>query len=153
MRVQIKEVNKDEKVIIRSIGEEKVYGYWTSFWCELTSGYAYVVPYKQSLDKLIPGCVISVEISQSSIEGFRRLRPTEKTGVVRPQPKLGDYWIQGMIQQVMQGEAGGIECLEIVVGDATFVLDSEEMNGDIHVKAGDGVSFEIIGMQLFEEGL
>ncbi|MDP1509602.1 hypothetical protein L8C07_13370 [Paenibacillus sp. CMAA1739] len=153
MRVRINEVYKDEKIIIRSIGEEKVYGYWTSFWCELTLGYAYVVPYKQSLDKLTPGCVLSVEISQSSIKGFRRLRPTEKTGIVRTQPKLGDYWIQGMVQQVMHGEAGGIECLEIVAGDATFVLDSEEMNGDVNVKVGDGVSFEIIGLQLFDEGL
>ncbi|AHM65044.1 hypothetical protein LK13_19765 [Paenibacillus polymyxa] len=153
MRVQIKEVNQDEKIIIRNIGEEKIYGYWTYFRHEQTSGYAYVVPYEQSLEKLIPGCVISVETSPSSIEGFRRLRPTEKTGIVQPQPKLGDYWIQGMIQQVIQGEAGGIDCLEIVVGEATFVLDSDELNGDIHVKAGDGVAFEIIGLQLFDEGL
>lgn len=31
MRVQIKEINKDQHIIIRSIGEEKVYGYWTCF--------------------------------------------------------------------------------------------------------------------------
>ncbi|APB76951.1 hypothetical protein PPYC2_19160 [Paenibacillus polymyxa] len=153
MRVQIKEINKDHHIIIRSIGKEKVYGYWTYFWHELTSGYAYVVPYEQSLNKMIPGCVISVETSQSSIEGFRRLKSTEETGIFRPQPKLGDYWIQGTIHQVMQGVAGGIECLEIVIGDTTFILDSEEMNGDVNVKAGDGVAFEIIGLQLFDEGL
>ncbi|MHB0881903.1 hypothetical protein ACYCSE_16100 [Paenibacillus sp. SEL1] len=153
MRVQIKELNKDQHIIIRSMGEEKVYGYWTYFWHELTSGYAYVVPYEQSLNKMIPGCVISVETSQSSIEGFRRRKSTEETGIFRPQPKLGDYWIQGTIHQVMQGEAGEIECLEIVVGDTTFILDSEEINGDVNVKAGDGVAFEIIGLQLFDEGL
>jgi hypothetical protein len=53
----------------------------------------------------------------------------------------------------MQGEADEIECVEIVVGDTTFILDSEEMNGDVNVKAGDGVAFEIIGLQLFDEGL
>jgi len=153
MRVQIKEINKDQHIIIRSIGKEKVYGYWTYFWHELTSGYAYVVPYEQNLDKLIPGCVISVETSQSSIKGFRSLKSTEETGIVRPQPKLGNYWIQGTIHQVTQGEAGEIECLEIAVGDTTFILDSEEMNSDVNVKAGDGVAFEIIGLQLFDEGL
>ncbi|WP_226001138.1 hypothetical protein [Paenibacillus sp. BJ-4] len=153
MRLQIKELNKDHKIMVRRNGEEKVYGYWAYFGHEMTSGYAYVIPYGQSLEKLVPGCVISVETSHVRVEGFRRLEAAELTGIFRPQEKSGDYWIQGTIYQVMRNEAGGMDCLEIVVGDASFILDADEMNCDVNVDVGDGVAFEIIGLQLFDEGL
>ena len=150
MRITIKEIDLASSQLMGNI---KAPGYRVRFTSSLATGSAIFVP-ACSASESIRGESFDVEVNQEGIERFA-VEPNSfpREVQITSTEREGDYEIVGVITSIVpRGDNARKAIITISVGDALFVIDSDEIGAN-YPEEGDWVRFVAREVSLWDEAI
>jgi hypothetical protein len=152
MNIEPIEIFNNKTKCVGKLGDKDVLGYLTKFKWENGEGYAFLFP--AGMGNIQLNKITSVETEQQEIRNFAVVFDSTNCDLeFRSLDTHGDYYIVGEIDIIHRDlNDDSFEVPYISVGDWSFVVTCDDITSE-EFKVGDIVQFDLLGLELFDEGI